>query len=194
MTDGLKQVRLSGPVGGLPAVACAIVVVVAAKLAEDLPVPMVLALSVGVVVSPMTNAAQRLGLPRVTGALAVLLLTLLMLGGIAVLLEPVIRNLMASSSLIWWQLRNTVAWVTDLLQGIDEVVREVQAQMVPGPQGDAGSSGAFAAPSSAEALLYLPAFAAQFLVFLGTLFFFILERHAIYADMVGAGARPCAPV
>lgn len=168
---------------------CVIVVTVVVifaclSIAKDILAPTLLALITGVILSPVTALLERLGLPRGLVALLVVLLGISVLAIGAFLLEPIIRAIIDEIPRIQFEIRGFVAEFRNLIRGLDEVNKQVDEVL-------GSSSGAAAAtaqpgegtamPRLTDALFMAPALAAQMLVFLGTLFFFLLTRQNIYA-------------
>lgn len=175
---------------------------VALKLAESVFAPLLLALVLGIVLSPVTDTLERTGLPKALGALLTLGVGLLLLGGLIVLLEPVVRSAVAKAPNLLTELRTMLTDITWFLQGIEKASSEVAEAITPAPdagtavanaakpvQGEADAGAAVALPTVGDALLYAPALAAQVLIFVGSLFFFVLSRNEIYDWM----ARRAAP-
>lgn len=179
----MKKFGATGLQSGLIVAVCVIILIAAAKVAEDFLVPIVLALMMGVVVAPLTNALERVGLPRAAGALCVVALTAILFAAIGASLEPVIRDLMERAPLIWLQIRDAFTWVADFLRGIDEVGREVQQQVLSESTETEAGPTVVPVPSSTDALLFVPKLMGQLLLFVGTLFFFVLERESIYVGL-----------
>ncbi|MCR9085762.1 MAG: AI-2E family transporter [Rhodobacteraceae bacterium] len=183
MMGSTKKPGATGLLSGLVVAGCVVILVAGAKVAEDFLVPITLALLIGVIVAPLTNALERAGLPRAAGALCIVALTAVLLAGIGAALEPVIRDLMERAPIIWLQLRDAFTWVADFLRGIDEVGREVQEQVLSDSTESEAGPTVVPVPSSTDALLFVPKFMGQLLLFVGALFFFVLERESIYVGI-----------
>ncbi|WP_380058007.1 AI-2E family transporter [Falsihalocynthiibacter sp. SS001] len=159
-----------------------VVLFVALKMAQSIAAPLVLALVVGVVLSPLSDGLERLGLPRITGAILTLACGLAGLSLLYVLLEPVVERLVLRGPLIWQELRDIVEWLSHILRGINEVSEDV-ADAVNGPATEKAASETLTdeLPNLTDALFFAPMIAASMLVFVGSLFFFVLSRKEIYA-------------
>nr|WP_309501894.1 AI-2E family transporter [uncultured Roseovarius sp.] len=152
------------------------------KLAEDILAPMVLALVTGVILSPLGRMFERLGWPNGLVATGVVVLCMLLVGVVAFLVEPLIWRLVETLPRIRWELRGFVEQFRDLIQGLSEVNQEVEEAL--GTNSGAGTGGgedvSESMPKLTDALFFAPVIIAQALVFLGTLFFFLLTRRDIY--------------
>lgn len=154
----------------------------AMRIAETIMAPLVLALVVGVVLSPLSDLVERWGMRPVVGALSCLFLTLLMIGLIAAALQPMVTKLVEAAPKIWSDMqaaievfRRLLSSFSQLSDGLSEALSApAQAQE---PSGDVLD---MAMPSISDALLYAPSVAAQILIFAGALFFFLLTRTEIY--------------
>lgn len=151
-------------------------VIVALKAAEDIAAPFVLALVIGVVLSPVSNLLSRIGFPNVIVALLTLVFALSVLTVLGVMLDPIVRDLVSQAPLILEELRKWVAQVQSLLQGIMEFSTEV-SDVIGTLREDTQSP---TIPSPYRALAFAPGFLAQLLIFVGTLFFFVLTRRSTY--------------
>lgn len=155
---------------------CVLAIIVALKAAEDIAAPALLALVIGVVLSPVSNFLERIRLPNVIVALLTLVFALSVLTFLGVMLDPIVRDLVAQAPVILAELRKWIAEVQSLLQGIMEFSTEVSD--VIGTVRDEAATPKI--PSPYRALAFAPGFLAQLLIFVGTLFFFVLTRHDTY--------------
>ncbi len=155
----------------------AIAVFTALRLTSDIFAPLVLGLVMGVVLSPISSGLERAGTPKVLSALSVLAFSLIVLTAILLFLGPVISKLLAQAPQIWLELRNSIRDFQGIIQGITDAAQEVERAI--SPENEPGA--APRVPSLTDALFAAPAFAAQLLIFIGTLFFFVLSRQEIYA-------------
>ena len=157
----------------------AIAVFTALRLTGDIFAPLALGLVLGVVLSPISVGLERIGTPKVISALAVLAFSLIVLTGILLFLGPVISKLLVQAPQIWQELRNSIRDFQGVIQGLSDASEEVARAISP-DGGGAEPAEAPRVPSLTDALFAAPAFAAQLLIFIGTLFFFVLSRHEIY--------------
>lgn len=149
------------------------------KLAEDIMVPIVLALVIGVVLSPLSDWLDKRRVPRVMAALIALALAILTIFLLGLALEPVIRNLFQRLPVILDELRVWLLGARETLRGLDEMSQEVVEAV--DPEGRGQSDAGVSLPTMTDALLLAPQLAAQVLIFAGTLFFFALGRVEVYA-------------
>lgn len=156
-----------------------IAIFIALKLAEGVFAPLALALVTGIILSPLSDAFDRIGIPRQIGALATLVLGLCLLGGLGLLLWPLFMDLKDQAPRIWIEVQDAVVGIQKLLRGLiamsDEVARAMDPESTPT---DAGSG--FELPTVTDALSLAPSLAGQIAIFVGTLFFFLLSRMEIY--------------
>ncbi len=151
----------------------------ALQIAADVFAPLVLGLVIGVVLSPISHFIERRGAPSWLSALVVMSVSLLLLAGILVFLGPVFSRLLAQAPQIWLELRETFRSIQDMLGVISSASEEVARAISPDgtvPDGDEGPR----VPSVLDAIFVAPAFAAQLLIFIGTLFFFVMSQDEIY--------------
>ena len=157
--------------------------------AASVVAPMVLAIVIGIVLSPITDRLQKLGLPGGVGATLSLILILAFLGSLFFAAEPMVRKASESIPELSREVNMMMVDVRQSLQGIEEAseqVNEALGQEQPdttgaGEDGDRRGEGAQMMPSVEEAILLAPAFLSQALIFVGTLFFFTYTRRGVYA-------------
>lgn len=158
-----------------------IAVIAALRAAADLLAPLALALVLGVVLSPVATRLERLGIGALASAGSVVVASLAILGGLLLFLGPYLTQLWTEAPMIWRELRESFVDLQRLIRGISEASEEVARAIDPdaAPQSD-GGEGSPPVISITDAVLAAPAFAAQLMVFLGTLFFFSLTRSQTY--------------
>ncbi|QFU08442.1 AI-2 transport protein TqsA [Rhodobacteraceae bacterium THAF1] len=164
-------------------------------IAEFVFAPTVLALVFGVVLSPLSDTCERLGVPRFLSALIGLILTLLLIVVVASLALPAVIRLIEAWPVILEETRAFIYGFQATLQGIESAGQEVQeaigaAEGASGEEGDSGESGGMSLPSTTDALFLAPSVLGQTITFAGVLFFFLLGRSEIYAWL----AQHVAPV
>lgn len=152
---------------------------VALQLAEDVFAPLTLGLVIGVVLSPISHFLERRGAPSWLSALAVMTVSLLVLAGILVFLGPVISRLFTQAPQIWLELRESFRSLQDMLGVISSASEEVARAISPDGS-TASNEESPRVPSVTDAIFVAPAFAAQLLIFIGTLFFFVMSQDEIY--------------
>ncbi len=155
-----------------------IAVFTALRLTADIFAPLALGLVLGVVLSPISTWLSRIGTPRVVGALAVMVFALVVLAGILLFIGPIVSRLLVQAPQIWREILDSVREFQGVLRGISDASEEVAKAIGSEPNGDAAEP--TRVPSLTDALFAAPAFAAQLLIFVGTLFFFVLSREEIY--------------
>ncbi len=153
----------------------------------DLAAPMALALVTGVVLSPLSRLWARLGFSATLAASSSLALALLLLGGLAIMLQPLAAQMLDQAPKVWADAQEVLQAIRGLVSGLAEATREVSSAAVP--TANAAPAAAPAAtpqadvvtmPSVTDALMIAPAVAGQIVTFIGTLFFFLLTRDEIY--------------
>lgn len=156
-----------------------IAVMAVLNFAATLFAPILFAIVLGVVLSPVSDAMDRFGLPRGLSAFSTLALSLLTITAILFLLEPVITTAINRAPVIWFELRETIEMAQSTLRGLEQAGEEV-ADALGGENAGADVEDAVAVPSVTEALLYAPGYAARLMIFIGTLYFFLLSRDDVY--------------
>lgn len=161
--------------------------VAALEALGDLAAPMALALVTGVVLSPLSRLWARLGFSATLAASSSLALALLLLGGLAIMLQPLAAQMLDQAPKVWADAQEVLQAIRGLVSGLAEATREVSSAAVP--TANAAPAAAPAAtpqadvvtmPSVTDALMIAPAVAGQIVTFIGTLFFFLLTRDEIY--------------
>lgn len=147
---------------------------------RDISAPIVLALAMGVVLSPLGDLWRRLGVSGAVGAILTLLVTLAVLAGMVVLFQPVVMQLVATAPKVWADLQDALRGLRDLARGMNDLSANMKGALSAAPAGAAAEGEGMSLPTVTDALLLAPAIAGQVLTFAGTLFFFILGRDQIY--------------
>lgn len=164
----------------------------AMEVAESILSPIVLGIVTGIVLSPLTELWERWGFPAVAGALCSLIVTLVAVGGIVLVLQPVVAQLVSQAPKVLADMQETIDTLTSTLRGLRDATEVVADALGDGEGSDRDGSDAEAVqglPSVADAILLAPAIVAQATIFAGVLFFFLLTRHDLYASL----ARIVAP-
>jgi len=176
----------SGALGRLVPIAVvflALVVLFAAlEAAESILSPIVLGVVTGIVLSPLSELWERWGFPPVAGALASLAMTLVTAALLILLLQPVVYRLVSEAPKVLADMQETVDSVSTRLRTLrsaTEVVAEALGETAP-PAEEAPMEGM---PSVTDAILLAPALVAQATIFAGVLFFFLVSRHDLYAEI-----------
>ncbi len=165
-------------------VALATIAVFAALwFAKPVFAPLALAFMVAVMLSPLSDFWQRIGVPVIVGSLLSLALGLAFLTVLIVALQPLAASVYEQAPRIRWELRDTVATIQNMMQGLDEMSEEVNQAISPdggGASDSATDTKGVEMPQLSDALFLAPAFAGQVMVFAGGLYFFLLCRHDVY--------------
>ncbi len=156
------------------------------KVGQSIFGPLAFGLVLGVVLSPVSDAVDRIGLPRAIGALLSLVLGLVLIAALVLVIEPKVSLAMRRAPEIMDELRDLVDGLRDVGRGIDAVSEEVadaindptDGSVAPAPPPDVEE--AVKVPGVYEALTFAPSLLAQLLIIIGALFFFLLSRHEIY--------------
>ncbi|SPH23477.1 AI-2 transport protein TqsA [Defluviimonas aquaemixtae] len=160
-----------------------VALIAALSLASDILAPVALALVAGVVLSPLSDFWEERGFAPFWGALLGLVLTLAVVASLILVFHPIVARLVEQAPKVWSDMREIVTGLRGLLKGLAEVSNELAGSIAPEARANpAVGSGedAVPLPSVTDALLAAPAVLAQVLVFIGTLFFFLLTRGEIY--------------
>ena len=151
--------------------------IAALKFAQGFAAPIVLGWVVGIVLAPTVRRLSYLGVPRAVSASLALVVAVALLIVLISLLGPVISGLMEEIPKIQREIRDWLEGATRLLRGIEELENTIS---------EGGEEAIKAAmPGVLDALWLAPNFAAQTMIFVGTLFFFLLTRDEIYACFPG---------
>jgi len=151
------------------------------KSAAALFAPIVLALVLGVVLSPFSERIDRLGAPAALSAFLTMVIALAVLLVLVILIEPVISGAVRRFPIIWAELRETIVTVRETLRGLNEVSERVAEALNDPAQPDAPEEEERVdVPSLSDALLLAPGYAARVMRFVGTLYFFLLSRRDFY--------------
>jgi predicted PurR-regulated permease PerM len=139
----------------------------------------VFGLVIGVVVSPLADRLARLGIPRVLVALAALATACLGLSVFALVLEPLIASLTAKLPKIRSEVQAWADLAREMMRGVQAISDEIERTVGSGRmETDVALDEGM--PTMMDALLLAPNFGGQVLIFVGTLFFFILTRAELY--------------
>ncbi|WP_170343238.1 AI-2E family transporter [Ruegeria arenilitoris] len=159
------------------AILTGIAIITALYLARSIVAPITFALVLGVVVAPLADKLEKVGCPRVISASALLFVTSTVIVAAFLLLEPLLSTLVEQLPAIKRELRSWVAAMSEFIRGIETLGREIEETV--GADGAAETESAL--PSVMDALWLAPNFGSKILIFIGTLFFFVLTRPELYA-------------
>ncbi|MER5172129.1 AI-2E family transporter [Thioclava sp. GXIMD2076] len=159
----------------------AIGVVFALVQVESIFAPMILALVAGIVLSPVSDTWERMGFSQVWGAMTSILFSLLIVAMVFLIFQPLVYQIVDQAPKVWQDMRSTIDSYKDAIQNLNSMSDRIQ-EAVSDTAAKAGEDkGGVQMPTLSDALMLAPSFFAQFLVFIGTLFFFLLTRNEIYA-------------
>lgn len=149
--------------------------------AKALVAPVVAAFVLGVVMTPISDLLDRLRIPTAFGALLGLMLALFTILVIVLMLEPYVSQVMTQAPIIQAELRETMLEFKRMLRGIEKISEDVAAAIEPdGQTASVDAQEPMSLPSVTDALFYAPQFLGQFLIFSGTLYFFLMARNSFY--------------
>ena len=160
----------------------AFAVVAALRLGQDVLAPITLALVAGVVLSPLSDFWERHGDSPVWGALLGLLATLVLVGCLALTIQPVVASLVEQAPKVWSDMQEVVHAIRGLMRGLSEVKDSVASAIAPeaNAANPPTAEESVTVPTVADAIMIAPAILSRILIFAGTLFFFLLTRAEIY--------------
>jgi predicted PurR-regulated permease PerM len=158
-----------------------VVLFAALYAAQSIFAPLALAFVTGIVLSPISDFWDRRGYQPAVGALSSLGLTLVVIAMIAMLIQPLVGEMMTAAPKVWADMQGSILLLKGFIRGVSKVTGDMTAAIAadgPGANGPAASS--VTMPGVTEALMVAPALLGQIMVFAGALFFFLLSRNDIY--------------
>lgn len=162
----------------LRTIAVVLVALLVLKYTKTLTAPIVLALTLGVILSPILETASRRNIPQALAAACATICTIGGIAGVVLILAPAVEEALEAIPRAMGAIRDSLSTVLAIGRYIEEVGQEVGAALGTEPGESVGAS---ELPSAMDAILFAPQLAAQALIFLGTLFFFLLGRDDIYS-------------
>ncbi|QIE43387.1 AI-2E family transporter (plasmid) [Rhodobacteraceae bacterium SC52] len=162
----------------LRTLAVVLVALAVLKVTKVLSAPILLALVVGVILSPVIESATRRKIPVAIAAAGTTLGSIAAIVGGLAFLAPAIEQALLEIPRAAAAMRGTLDGLLAFGQGIDQVTQDV-GKVLGTETGDAAVASADL-PSAMDAALFAPQIMGQALIFLGTLFFFLLTREDIY--------------
>lgn len=162
------------------AVIATIAVFTALYFAKALLAPVVAAFVLGIVMTPLSELMDKLRIPLAVGAFLSVLLAIFAILAIIFLLEPYVSQVLAKAPIIQAELRETLLELRRLLSGLQRISNDMAAAIEPDQAGAAEVDEPMGLPSLTDALFYAPQFLGQFLIFAGTLYFFVMARNSVY--------------
>ncbi|MGB0659379.1 MAG: AI-2E family transporter [Mangrovicoccus sp.] len=153
------------------------------KVTKAISAPILLALTFGVILSPLVDRAAQSRIPPAVMALSMTFGTVAGLIGTVLFFMPAIDDAVRQVPLVVDDIRRMLEGILAIGENIDEMSKEVKNAIGADNAGGGGGGGNGKdadLPSFMDAVLFAPQLAAQLLIFLGVLFFFILTRTEIY--------------
>ena len=162
----------------------------ALDVAQNLVAPALLGLVVGIVMSPIPNALDRVGLPKSLAALSSLLIIMLIVTALALFLQPSFKRLSEALPFAVTEINSFVVEFRNQFRDLEDAGKDVAKALGEG-EGDTsqgggtsdegeGDSVAENLPTVEDALFLAPTLMSQIMIFVGVLFFFMLTRDEIY--------------
>jgi len=173
-------------------VIAAILVFATLKAGADIFAPLTLATITGVMLAPVTDGLEKLGLSSGLASALVLFAGVCGIGVLVILVEPVVWRVAEEVPRIRLELRSFIEELRGLIRGLEDVNREVEQALGGDGNGQTDAEGDPVMPNLTSAILLAPVFLAQFLIFVGALFFFLFTRKNIYVYMsrkIGSSAE-----
>lgn len=155
-----------------------VALVSALVLAKAILAPIALALVLGIVVSPVVEFLVKKGAPRILLSVAMVWIILGAIFALLLLVEPAFSMVKRILPDIMDTVRMYLASFSDVFAGLEEVNPDSEDPAVIDE-----TTLADQIPSVSQAIWLAPNFGAQFLIFVGTLFFFVLTRNELYAAL-----------
>lgn len=150
------------------------------KIGEAIFAPFFLALVVGVIMAPLMSAFDRIGLPTPSGALIIIVCGFLFFVFLAAFLGPKLQDAVRQIPMIWEELNDTIISFQQALRGLNDMSKGVAEALSPDGGPAPETEDAVAVPTAADALLLAPPILAQLMIFVGSLFFFLMSKSEIY--------------
>ena len=149
----------------------------ALSVAKGVLSPVLFALVVGIVISPLADRLNDMGIPRVVSATGLLIISSGMLVFLFLVFEPILSDLVRQMPRIRFEIQSWIDTFSGLLRGIENLSKEIEQTV--GVESSAADEPT-RIPSLMDALWLAPNLGAKIFIFVGTLFFFVLNRVEIY--------------
>ncbi len=150
------------------------------QTAEHVMAPLLLALVLGVVISPATDKIEGLGVKRSISAFLALIATLAAIVALGLLLGPVISDAIEMAPRMRGELREIAVSMRPALESVTDLQETIEQTLATGDASSAPKEEPVAVPNLMDAIWYAPGLAAQAMIFIGTFYFFLLSRNDIY--------------
>lgn len=169
---------------------CALAIVFTLDIAQGLLAPIATAIVLGVVCAPLTEALERIGLPRALAAFFVLFIFGTATVFVFIALEPTLSYAITNAPVIWFELRSVVDTIQGALSGVQELQETMEDALSDAPPAAAGDTASqMPIPSVFDALAYGPSLISGIFVFLGTFYFFLATRRDVYRRVARVAPR-----
>ncbi len=172
-----------------------VVLFAALDAAEAVFAPLALAFVAGIVLSPISDFWDRRGFSPAVGALASLGLTSAVMALVAMLIQPLVSELMAAAPKVWADMQGSILIIKGFVRGVSDITGGMTSAIASDGAGAAPAAvpSSVAMPGVTDALLVAPTVIGQMMIFAGALFFFLMSRNDIYewaaAQVTGRGKR-----
>ncbi|MEO0486128.1 MAG: AI-2E family transporter [Pseudomonadota bacterium] len=166
----------------------AVLVGAALDLAQGFFAPVLVAIVLGVVIAPSLDRLVAFGVPCGLAALASLWVLIASAGLLFLALEPTLSRAIAQAPTLWAEMEDVFRLIRDAVRGVQDLQDSVADALSEDPE-PSTTEGQVTIPSLMDALSYGPSLLGGFMVFLGTLFFFLTGRDEIYHQLGRRYAR-----
>ncbi|MCW9044223.1 MAG: AI-2E family transporter, partial [Pseudopelagicola sp.] len=157
------------------------VTIAALELGQTFFGPVVTALVFGIILSPLVNWFESLGVRPAASSLLSVLIGVACAAVVVVFAEPYVSRAIEIAPRIWFEVRSEVQELRRMLLGLDEMVERVESTVNPEGKGGDKESPAIDVPTARDALVFAPRVLGQMLTFIGVLYFFLMTRPEIFA-------------
>ena len=96
-------------------------------VAESVLSPVVLGIVTGIVLSPLSELWERWGFPPVVGALCSLIVTLVAVGLVILMMQPVVAQLVAQAPKVLADMQDTIDTLSSSLRGLRDATERREA-------------------------------------------------------------------
>ncbi|WP_425092164.1 AI-2E family transporter [Tropicimonas sp. S265A] len=158
----------------------AVAVCFALDWAQAVFAPVLTAVVIGVVLAPLVDRIGRLGFHPALAAFAVLFVFVLVAFLLFVAIEPTVSDVIRNAPLIWEEVRIVVETVKGAFSGVQELQSTVADALSDGETPAEADTDPVPIPGVLDALSYGPSVLSALLIFLGTLYFFLVSRSDVY--------------
>lgn len=166
-------------------------------IASDIAAPMTLAVVLGIIVAPLMDGFARIGVPEGIAATVLLIATVAGLAALGFALEPLFWRIVDELPSIRRELRGLVYEFQGVIRGIDNAQEQMKQALGAAEKAAEGASGAADGgaeageeggggpkiPTLTDAIFLAPIILGQFLIFIGTFYFFLVTRTRVYAAL-----------